>query len=244
MSRSRLAVLHLHHLPHNSPALLRQFAGIVVAPVLAVFFACDPGDRCIPHDGVSPDPAVDLCAIATDTGVRDADGLDSAIGADTSGTTTEYPPGPYGTAAGEVAANRVFETSDGTEWSFAALREDTDAGLIFVSTAAGWCTACIEEQPALVALHDEFADSGLRIAVAVFEDARNAPATAEYAARWRERHALPFPVLVDTRNQFGAFYDSRLAPMNLFVATPSMEIVGVTVGFDETRVRALITAHL
>ena len=45
----------------------------------------------------------------------------------------------------------------------------------FLTTSAGWCTACIEEQAALQTLYTDYAGRGVEILVTVFQKAITNP---------------------------------------------------------------------
>jgi thiol-disulfide isomerase/thioredoxin len=155
-----------------------------------------------------------------------------------------YPTEGLGTATGDVIANLELVTADDRPFALRDVHADEDVRVMLVSTAAGWCTACIEEQPKLEGLHRELGPEGVFVLIAYFEDANFSPARARDAARWRERHDLTFTVTADTDNVFGAYYDTALAPMTMVVDVPSMEILSVQTGFDEAAVRALVGSRL
>jgi hypothetical protein len=153
-----------------------------------------------------------------------------------------YPAGPYGVAEGDVVAEHVFLTADGGALSFQDVRADESAQLLLVATAAGWCTACIEEQPSLQALHEQHAPGGLRVLTAVFQDSELRPATPELAGEWQE--GVDFDVVADPELSLGAYYDTALTPMNMIIDAATMEILRIGVGFDESAIEALIEARL
>lgn len=155
-----------------------------------------------------------------------------------------YPDGPYGLGAGDVLADLTFTGADGAEFSFGDVFADPKHRVLLVTTTAGWCTACIEEQPKLKALHDELNGKGLQIVAAMFEDADFSPATVQQIADWDARYDLPYPLVLDADFKLGAYYDETLTPMNMIVDVDTMEILKVTTGFDEAVVRAVIEANL
>lgn len=191
--------------------------------------AADPGEG-----GAAADAADAATADATET-------TDDAAAPAGRG---DYPTEGVGTAIGDVIANLELVTADDTAFALEDVHADEDVRVMLVSTAAGWCTACIEEQPKLEGLHQELGPDGLFVLIAYFEDANFSPARARDAARWRDRHDLTFTVTADTDNVFGAYYDTALAPMTMVVDVPSMEILSVQTGFDEAAVRALVGSRL
>lgn len=155
-----------------------------------------------------------------------------------------YPAGPYGTRERSVLEDLTFVAPDGSRFSLADVHADGGNRLILVSTAAGWCTACIEEQPRLQALHREYYARGLFVLVSVFEDAGFAPATAALAADWRARYALDLAVVADPDFVFAPYYDPTLTPMTMIVDAETMEIVWKITGWDQSSVEAILAARL
>lgn len=244
-------------LPPTPHARASVAAVLACAALGAALVACDPGTVCTPKPGAPSDP--DPCdpaqwngPVGADGGVDtgrspDSDGVADDVpgdGADSGGRDEDYPAGPYGVREGDTIANLSLPTAGGETFSFGDALADPAVRLVLVSTAAGWCTACREEQPALVKLHRDFAARGLLVVVALFEDDFGSPATPAYAEGWRRQYGLPFPLVLDARNQFGAFYDSDLAPMNLFVDGSSGRILSIGIGFDEAVARALVADRL
>lgn len=205
--------------------------------------ACDPGDQCDPNAGDFPE-GVDPCDPATYPTPDVGADLGGDVRADAA--ESDYPTAGIGTQEGDVIADFTLPTVPTGDFSLSRdIYSNEDAKLLLISTAAGWCGACREEQPALSALDDAHADDGLRVIVAVFEDNNAAPATAAFADGWRQQYGLSVPVLLDERNDLSAYYDPGLAPMNLFVDGETMEILAVTIGsLDMTVANALIADRL
>jgi thiol-disulfide isomerase/thioredoxin len=154
-----------------------------------------------------------------------------------------YPPGPYDTGEGDVLGPLSFIAPDGSAFDVdAAVFADPDARVLLVNTAAGWCGACVEEQPVLQTLSDE--RPALSVIVALFEDADGAPADAALARDWQDRHDVAFDVVADPAFVLSAFYDPSLTPMNMVVDVDTMTIRRVGTGFDEDAVTAIIDAVL
>jgi len=176
-----------------------------------------------------------------------------ALGACAGGTGNEpgdqnrdtYPEGPYGNAEGDILDNHSFETADGAAFDFDAdIFKDEGAKLMLLSTAAGWCTSCIEEQSSLQALHEEHAADGLRVVVTLFEDQNFEAADDVLASEWIDTHDIEFDVVVDAPFVMEDYYDATLTPMLMFVDVNTMEILSITTGWDESLVDALIDASL
>lgn len=160
------------------------------------------------------------------------------------GDRSSYPSGPYGESEGSVIADLSFAAPDGASITLADLHADPEVKVILLATAAGWCTACIEEQSALQDLFDRYGARGLRVLVTLFEDRDFQPADAALAAAWKEEHALTFDVVADATFQLGAFYDSSLTPMNMLVDVDGMEILRITTGWDPDVIEGIIGARL
>jgi thiol-disulfide isomerase/thioredoxin len=155
-----------------------------------------------------------------------------------------YPAGPYGATQGDVIEALSFTTADGGDYGLADIFADPDTSLLLLSTAAGWCTACIEEQGALEELATTHGPAGLAVMVAVFEDRDYLPATPELAGAWQEEHGLTFPVVADPDFVLSAYYDSALTPMNMIVDVNTMTILRISTGWDPSAITAIIEARL
>ena len=154
-----------------------------------------------------------------------------------------YPPGPYDTGEGDVLGPLSFVAVDGGPFDVdTAVFADPQARVLLMNTAAGWCGACVEEQPVLQALVQD--RPALSVVVALFEDADGAPADAALARDWQARHAVAFDVVADPSFQLQAFYDPSLTPMNMVVDVDTMTIRRIGTGFDELAVTAIIDAIL
>ncbi len=157
---------------------------------------------------------------------------------------TDYPTENIGRSTGETLENLSFVTPEGESFELRSLYEQPGNKLLMIVTASGWCSACIEEQPKLQALHDAFACRGLGVMVAVFEDQNFAPAVPQDAANWQRRFELTFPVVADEPFVLGNYYDADLTPMVMLVDAETMEIISVETGYNEANVRAVINAYL
>lgn len=167
---------------------------------------------------------------------------EGAQGLTESSDRSQYPG--FGKEEGAILAPLQFELPDGTPFSLADMYHDPKNRIMMLSTSAGWCTACIEEQPKLVALHEEFAERGLFMVIALFEDDQFQPANAALANRWKRRYALPFAVVADADFQLGSYYNRELTPMTMLVNVDTMQILKITTGFPESEVRAILNAAL
>jgi len=160
------------------------------------------------------------------------------------GPRGEYPSGPFGTSEGSVIEPLIFVKPDGQPLGFEEIQSDDTNRLMLVSTSAGWCTACIEEQPALAELHERYSGRGLFVMVTLFEDSNFQPADARFADDWVTKYKLPFAVVADPDFQFKEYYDSRQTPMNMIVDLSSMQIVKIILGTDSSALENIIEVLL
>ncbi len=142
----------------------------------------------------------------------------------------EYPEGPYGSTVNAVFGNVTFTTGDGEEFSLADARA-LGGSKIILSTAAGWCSVCREEQDRLEAIAELRAD--VTVLVAIFQDTFYSPASESYVADWKTgtnqemTHAIK---LADSENRMSAFYESSVAPLNMLLDTETMVIESMATG--------------
>ncbi|MGK0362143.1 MAG: thiol-disulfide isomerase/thioredoxin [Bradymonadia bacterium] len=154
-----------------------------------------------------------------------------------------YPTEGLGKAEGKTLENLSFPVRGG-RLSLADIYGDASNKIMLVSTSAGWCSACIEEQPKLAALHEQYAERGLYVLVTLFETADFQPADLRLATMWKGRYDLPFTVVADPEFQFQDYYDRDATPMTMLVDVETMLILKIATGFNETEVRAIIEAVL
>ena len=153
-------------------------------------------------------------------------------------------PTPPNASSTSKADSLSFSTATGEPFGLADIFADSDKTLLLLSTAAGWCTACIEEQGALEELSTTHGPAGLEVMVSLFEDRDYQPATPALAAQWQQDHGLTFPVVVDPDFVLAAYYDSALTPMNMLVDVNTMTILRVSTGWDPSAITAIIEARL
>lgn len=155
-----------------------------------------------------------------------------------------YPTENIGRSVGQTLENHGFQLPDGQDFALEDVFFEPRNRLLMVVTASGWCTACIEEQPKLQALHEEFAAQGLYTLVTVFQDEQFQAAGPTEAAEWQRRFDLDFTVAADPEFVLGDYYDASQTPMVMLVEVGTMEILSIETGFNEARVRAVINAKL
>ncbi|MEE2755270.1 MAG: TlpA disulfide reductase family protein [Myxococcota bacterium] len=158
---------------------------------------------------------------------------------------SRYPG--FGTGPGAVIAPLSFVDGDGSEMNLGQIYADPTRKVLLLTTSAGWCTACIEEQPKLQQLHGEYHEQGLSVLVVLFEKQDYTPADARLARAWKARYELDFDVVADPEFIMRPFYpngDSSSTPIILVIDVDTMTILDTMVGFQESAVRALITNNL
>ncbi len=138
----------------------------------------------------------------------------------------------------------MFLQPNGEDLDFQSIRSDENAALLLLSTAAGWCTACIEEQGFLESQFNEKKDAGLTVLVTLFEDRDFQPSDPALAAAWRDTHELTFPVVSDAPFVLSEYYDVSVTPMNMLVDLNTMEILHIVTGADQSAIEALVDASL
>ena len=177
-------------------------------------------------------------------GSDDGSGGDDVCLTEDLGDRSSYPAAPYGTEECSVISDHSFVDGEGTAVTLGSIYADAGAKVLLLTTSAGWCPACIEEQPQLEAWHNAYGSQGLRVVGTLFADENDSPVGAEYAANWQSQYSLTFPVVADTEQVLSAYYDSSKAPMNMIINVATMQIVRVIVGADTATVESIIEAGL
>lgn len=216
--------------------------------LVASLVACNPGADGSGSTSVLPSPidttnSSDGSFAAPDSEGSEPDSVGNSVG-DVNLPGGGYPAGPYGVEEGSVLEDLSFLLPDNTSISLSDIRNEDGAKILMVSTSAGWCTACIEEQPTLQQYHNTYGPSGLEIMVSLFQDANYTPATVGYVKQWKNQYNLDFWVVADPDFIWSAYYDSSLTPMNMIIRLEDMKILYLRTGFDESTVEAIIGASL
>lgn len=156
-----------------------------------------------------------------------------------------YPAGPFGNAAGDTLANLSFADPNGSATvDFQSLRAAGDKRLLLLITSAGWCSACIEEQPELNRLYETYKDCGLEVLLTVFEDQDTNPATPALAAQWKTTYENDFPVVADAPFVLKDYYDESYTPMVMFVDLDTMQILSISTGQVDQATEGFIRQQL
>ena len=161
---------------------------------------------------------------------------------------THYPEGPYGTREGDTIANYAFTTLDGeTFYLDDHVFKNPHNRVLLLSSVAGWCGPCRQEQPQLKAWHNEYAKRGLIIVEGIFQKNDYAPATLADVEAWQKQYKLPFPVTLDHDFVLAPFYstDNPSPPLTIVVDVDDMKILKVVIGKgNEQLIESLILANL
>lgn len=170
-------------------------------------------------------------------------GLDNEVGGPSD--RSEYPSGPYGVVEGRVVEDLSFVDMDGTPFTLGDVFANEKNRVLLLTSVAGWCQPCIQEQPQLAALQREFGPRGLVVVGAMFENNINEQATLEHVSSWHARHKVPYRMVLDADFVLDRYYvTSRTPPMNMLVWVDDMKILKITAGYDEQLTRSIIEANL
>ena len=172
-------------------------------------------------------------------------------------TQAKYPAGPYGTKAGETAANLEFlgymdpktfcKAPADTKMDTSKLRPisfkdyylgDSSSGcakhkpkLMWVMVSAGWCSPCKTEVSSTQQQYAKGAiTDGLQLLNIVFETTTSSPATESFTKTWINQFSLTFPVVMDPSFKMGAYFSKAAVPFNMLVDTKDMKIYYRQVG--------------
>jgi peroxiredoxin len=153
----------------------------------------------------------------------------------------------FGTEVGSIIEPLEFLDTSGEPFGLDDVYAQGSNRVLLLTTSAGWCTACIEEQSALQALYTDYDGQGVEIIVAVFEKGDYEPAGASFAKQWQRRYELTYPVVADPEFIMRSYYpggDASVTPILLVIDVATMTIMERFVGFDDIVVRALVDGIL
>jgi hypothetical protein len=114
---------------------------------------------------------------------------------------------------------------------------------LVVSLAATWCVPCINEQPTLNEWYLSYRSAGGRVGIleGVLQDQSGSPATEEVVDAWARSYQTPFDVAYDPMGSLTPYYDPRVFPTKMVVATSTMTMIYFNVGGgDEEQLKAAI----
>ena len=141
----------------------------------------------------------------------------------------------------------IFTTADGERFSlYEDVFGDEKNKVLLMTSVAGWCPPCIQEQAELKKLHKEFSDKGLYILAAIFEaEVPYSKPDGNYVKNWVNRYELPYQMVLDQDFVLSPYFQTeRTPPLNMLVRAEDREILLVTSGYDEQLIRSLLRANL
>lgn len=123
---------------------------------------------------------------------------------------------------GSAAPDFTLRTLDGRSLRLSSYRRK---GPVVLAFWASWCGPCQMEMPLLESFYRQNHDRGVELlAISIDYD----PAAAR---RFAEDHKLPFPVLLDDRNEVADNYQAQGIPL-LYVVDPSGKLRYAHAGFN------------
>jgi hypothetical protein len=153
-------------------------------------------------------------------------------------TSGDYPPGPYGYAAGTIIGNLSFigKSSDSaTDYSTLPMQTITlgdvrkDAKLILIDGAALWCTPCNRDQPNMRTIEANYAPKGVVTMEVLVEGQYGVAATELDINRWANLYTLAGIVAIDPAYELSKYADVTAFPMYMVVRASTMKIEYVQV---------------
>lgn len=112
-------------------------------------------------------------------------------------------------SVGAPAPDFQAVTTHGDSVSLADMRGDA----VLVNIWATWCPPCREEMPGLQALHEEYAEEGLRV-LGVSIDSRNAERDV---ATFIDNFGLTFPILLDPEERVTRVFRTTGVPETFLI---------------------------
>jgi hypothetical protein len=229
--------------------------------------ACDSGEPAgttTEPDPTGQEPADDTPIVGTPTDDPSAE-PPIELPVDTP-SAVAYPEGPFGTGYFEVVKDLEFFNP----WTGEAPRlsdyfQSPDVSVLLITSAAGWCTACMYEAWDLVTVYEKYKDRGLEVLYTLYEDTQGRPIFQDGASDdrvtsdiafylgWIEnlgkRIGLPvrvanYPVLVDPDFVLAPYYNEGATPLTLIVRTSDMRILYRQVGYSAGTVEQMVRGHL
>jgi hypothetical protein len=177
-----------------------------------------------------------------------------------------YPAGPYGTGYLDISADlEFFDPWTGATPRLSDYYKSDEVSVLLISSAAGWCTACMYEAWDLVDVYDKYHDRGLEVLYTLYENTQGQPifqddatddeitADMNFFLGWQEslgqRIGLPvreanYPTVVDRDFVLGAYFDAAATPLTLIIDTSDMRILYRQVGYAKGTVEQMVKGHL
>jgi len=155
-----------------------------------------------------------------------------------------YPPGPYGTAVGEIIEDLEFISHEGGPRRLSDLRSLEGARLINLSTVVGWCGVCVRKMPPFEDVQRRLRPSGFIGVISIYQERGGDPADADDAARWRRSNGLTGEVVADPVPVMAPYFPRFGREKYLLIDAVTMEIVHISETFDPAELSARAEAWL
>jgi peroxiredoxin len=90
---------------------------------------------------------------------------------------------------------------------------DYDGSVLLLNVWATWCPPCVEEMPTMQAVHESYADRGLRVVAVSIDDA----GTTDLIRSFQAEHGLTFEILHDPTWAIYDTYELNGVPMTFLI---------------------------
>lgn len=202
---------------------------------------------------MKPSAAVALAGAAALLGACSSYRTDGVIPSCVESDAGAYPPCPYGTTTGAVAADATFSGFPSFDAAGAGVQPislhdfydptgQKPVKLLFVNAGAVWCGPCKEEAKELPAVYEKLKDRVAFLTV-VFEGQAGVPATERDLKAWVTSFKTPFWGVLDPGRAILAYFDKSTPPYSMVIDTTTMTIVAQTVGAPDD-IEGFIASHL
>ncbi|TNF34248.1 MAG: hypothetical protein EP329_07450 [Deltaproteobacteria bacterium] len=233
--------------------MIRRAMTLALATAVLVLGACDDSSGTAEADTVETDTlASDTLTEADTTEAVDTTTVEEDTAAADTAEAYDYPPGPYGTRYLDIIDPELgFYDPWADSYTYVhQFYGDPNVKVLLISSAAGWCTACMLEAWELVDTYDTYHDKGFEILYTLYEDAQSRPLWDDVHRResdmalmndWRDnagvyigkpRRVIDYPLFVDVGFQLNPYYTENATPLTLLVRTSDMRIVYSAVGYS------------
>jgi thiol-disulfide isomerase/thioredoxin len=144
--------------------------------------------------------------------------VDAAPTTDQPSSTSQYPPGPYGSRVCARFEPFTLNRCNGEPWSFAENGWSESPATVIILSAV-WCVPCQREAQVLEAqLVQPYADRNVRVVTVLVQNSdRTAITPNQCMNNWQNRYRLTHPVLMDPQQTLAPFYPGLAFPGNLIV---------------------------
>lgn len=148
-------------------------------------------------------------------------------------TSGDYPPRPYGYAAGTTIADLQFTGKQSpTHVDYSTLPMQTvtfgdirqNAKLILLEGSARWCTPCNRDQPTMRTIEANYAAQGVTTMEVLVEGQFGVPAAQEDIDRWANMYMLAGIIAIDPSYEISKYADVTAFPMYMVIRTSTMKI--------------------